>query len=237
MTRPLTPAQKNNLAYREWALARRQEHDASQSYHQTVSYGRPYFHHTDYELWAEQRNDIWVSQGHSEAVINPPAEPCFDKDTSYQHQPLSVEEQFNCFGNAEWVSQIGSSSTSYKVDKKKAALDRSLAAAFSPRAARNSECLSLDVTRYEDSDTPWLSNNTDPLEELAEAEAQELAAEHRAFLVGRIIPLLSDRERACLELSARGLARKEIARQLDCAELSVKTFLQRARVKGRNALA
>ena len=132
----------------------------------------------------------------------------FSRDWDQAEVSAAVAEQIQAFGRSEYANHIGSSSTSYKYAKKQQALSNALNAAFKPRDAYPNETLSIDTTLYDDPDTPWLSDNSDPIDRLIEEETDHEAA--RLSILNR----LTGRQREIAVLLESGFNQTDIAGRL-----------------------
>lgn len=178
---------------------------------------------TDYDLWTEERNARFESFGHEYGDSH--HQPSTYQPTK-QLDPAQLEEavaeQVKTFGQAKYANCIGSSSTGYKVAKKKAALERTLTAAFAPREACQSDTLYLGD---EILDTQC-AEDIDPIDILIE---QDWTAELLQERVATFLHSLTTQQRTALELTAEGKTWREVAEILGCSHKNVGKLLGKAR--------
>ena len=90
-----------------------------------------------------------------------------------------------------------------KWEKKEAAQDRMLRAAFAPRPKTASDVeLSLDTRPIEDEEPGWTPTSDSPMEQL-EAEGEERA---RRMLAAKVLASLTDKQRVAVELTMAGMS-------------------------------
>lgn len=161
-----------------------------------------------------------------------------DRVEGFQHgtaaeRDAALAEQVEAFGKSHWG--VKGTTTSRKYQYKQAALDKSLDAAFRPRAAYNQEHLSLSTWENDDTETGlgWIPLTDSLLDQWINEEEVAEAAAHMNSCMDCVTNAVSPRELEALSLKATGISNQQISQAMGVTVNRTKELLKDGRRKAR----
>jgi len=120
--------------------------------------------------------------------------------------------------------------TSNKKQIKSRELDRALSAAFSPRAARASETLSLDTNQ----DSSWSPTSEGPMEQISAEEQELILQEAQAHRLDLLFRTISSNQKQALILKSEGKTTREIGAIQGISHVAVAKSIKKAQATAKS---